>query len=233
VARDYLKVEYDVGRRPLTTYPELLAGYMARMAGMRPGDALLEVGSGRAEVAKGFVGLGIHVTAVDSSPSAGDHARHAGAEFIQATVNSGTALPIPPASQDFVFSKSFVEHLREPIPFLEMCRDLLKPGGTIICLTPDWEANYRVFFDDITHVTPFSRATMRQALDLAGFEHVDSFRFRQLPMTWRHPLMNLPSAAIAPFVPVRATKKFLRWSRELMLCGMGRRPAHDSGVGYE
>lgn len=233
MARDYLKVEYDEGRRPLTTYPELLAGHIADLAGMRSGDALLEVGSGRAEVAKGFVGLGIQVTAVDSAPSAAEHAYQAGAEFIQAAIDSETALPVPPASQDFIFSKSFIEHLREPLPFLVMCRDLLKPGGTIICLTPDWETNYRIFFDDVTHVTPFSRATMRQALELAGYEQVDSFRFRQLPITWRNPIVNLTSAAIAPFVPVRTTNKFLRWSRELMLCGLGRRPAGDGGIGHD
>lgn len=233
MARDYLKVEYDKGRRPMTTYPEMLAGHIAKLAGIRPGDALLEVGSGRAEVAKGFVGLGVHVTAVDSAPSAAEYARQAGAEFIQATIGSDDPIPVPPGSQDFVFSKSFVEHLREPLPFLEKCRELLKPRGMIICLTPDWEANIRIFFDDVTHVTPFSRATMRQALELAGYEHIDVFRFRQLPITWRNPLVNLASATIAPFVPARTTNKFFRWSRELMLCGMGRLATNDNGFGHE
>lgn len=228
MARDYLQVEYDANRRPLTTYPELLAGYIARLAGMRTGDSLLEVGSGRAEVAKGFVGLGLHVTAVDSAPSAAEFAHQAGADFIEATIAAGATIPVVPASQDFVFSKSLIEHLREPVPFLETCRELLKPGGVIICLTPDWEANYRIFFDDVTHVTPFSRATMRQALELSGYEQVQAFRFRQLPITWRNPLVKMTSAAIAPLVPPRTTQKFLRWSRELMLCGMGVRPSGEA-----
>ena len=228
MARDYLQVEYDVNRRPATTYPDLLARHIAQLTGMRAGDALLEVGSGRAEVARGFVGLGIHVTAVDSAPSARDHALQAGVNFIEATIERGTTLPVPPESQDFVFSKSFVEHLREPVAFLETCRALLKPGGMVICLTPDWETNYRIFFDDVTHVTPFSRATMRQALELSGYNKIESFRFRQLPITWRNPVVNLTSAALAPLVPPRTTNKFLRWSRELMLCGLGRRPLSET-----
>lgn len=230
MVRDYLKVEYDESRRPLTSYPDLLAGYIAELAGIRPGDALLEIGSGRAEVARGFVELGVQVTAIDSAPSAGEHACRAGAEFIQAAINTDTTLPIPPGSQDFVFSKSFIEHLREPIPFLEMCHSLLKPGGTVICLTPDWEAQYQTFFDDVTHVTPFSRVSLRQALELSGYQSIESVRFRQLPVTWRNPGVNLVAAAIAPFVPVRTSIKFLRWSRELMLCGMGRRPMGPDGV---
>lgn len=226
--RDYLQVEYETRRRPLTTYPEMLAGHIAQVTGMRSGCTLLEVGSGRAELAKGFLRLGLHVTAVDSAPSAASFAGQAGADFIHATIEAGSSLPVEPASQDFVFSKSFIEHLREPVPFLEMCRGLLKPGGKIICLTPDWEANYRIFFDDVTHVTPFSRATMRQALELSGYESVQAFRFRQLPITWRSPLVNMAAAAISPFVPARTSHKFLRWSRELMLCGVGVRPFNDT-----
>ena len=222
--RDYLDIEYDPKRRPKTSYPELLANHVATMAGMRRGQSLLEVGAGRAEVAAGFVRLGLHVTAIDSAPSALEHARRAGASFVTATIEPGCPLPCEPDSYDYVFSKSFIEHVREPLPFLEACREVLRPGGTVVVLTPDWEANYKVFFDDVTHVSPFSRPTMQQALELSGFEEVRSFRFRQLPVTWGNPAMNAFSAALAPFVPVRTTNKFFRWSRELMLCGIATKP---------
>ena len=102
--RDYLKVEYDANRRPLTTYPELLAGYIARLSGMKPGDHLLEIGSGRAEVTRGFVALGLEVTAVDAAPSAETYAIEAGATFISAKIGEGGAGPLPIAgsSQDFI-----------------------------------------------------------------------------------------------------------------------------------
>lgn len=225
--RDYLKVEYDTNRRPVTTYPEKLAAYIADLGGMQRGNKLLEIGSGRAEVAKGFVDLGLDVTLVDRLPSAAVYAQHAGARFLHATIDVDETLPVAVASQDFVFTKSVIEHIREPVAFLETCRKLLKPGGTIFCLTPDWEANFRIFFDDVTHVTPFTRETMRQALELSGYEEVQAFRFRQLPITWRNPFMSMVSAALAPLAPVRTKQKFLRWSRELMLCGIGVKPKSD------
>ena len=129
-------------------------------------------------------------------------------------------MPVADASFDVVFCKSFVEHLREPVNFAEDCYRVLKPGGKVIFLTPDWESNHLIFFDDVTHVSPFSTVTMQQLLELTGFENVISYRFRQLPVTWRYPAMNAVSAATEPIVRSRTTRKFLRWSRELIVCGV-------------
>ena len=144
-----------------------------------------------------------------------------GADFISGVIRPNEPMPVADASFDVVFCKSFIEHLREPISFAEDCYRVLKPGGRVLFLTPDWESNHRIFFDDVTHVTPFSTVTMQQLLELTGFENVISYRFRQLPVTWRYPAMNAACAAIAPLVPSRTTRKFLRWSRELMVCGVG------------
>jgi SAM-dependent methyltransferase len=218
--KDYLTVEYNPGRRPETGYPELLAAYIANRAGMAAGQSLLEFGCGRAEVAAGFVNLGLRVTGIDAAPSAENFAKSAGIKFVQAEIAAGNELPIAPESFNFVFSKSFIEHMREPVSFLESCYTLLKADGKIVVLTPDWEANVKIFFDDVTHVSPFTRESMRQALELAGFEDIQVFRFRQLPITWNLTFMNLVAAAIAPLAPYRSKRKFLRWSKELMLCGI-------------
>ena len=144
-----------------------------------------------------------------------------GADFISGVIRPDEPMPLADASFDVVFCRSFIEHLREPISFAEDCYRVLKPGGKVLFLTPDWESNHRFFFDDVTHVTPFSTVTMQQLLELSGFQNVISYRFRQLPVTWRNPLVNGLSATIAPFVPHRTTAKFFRWSRELMVCGVG------------
>jgi 2-polyprenyl-3-methyl-5-hydroxy-6-metoxy-1,4-benzoquinol methylase len=188
---------------------------------LRTGQTLLDVASGRAEMSAGFTSLGIKVTALDASPEAEHYAIQAGADFISGIIRPDEPMPLADSSFDVIFCKSFIEHLREPIRFAEDCFRVLKPGGKVLFLTPDWESNYRIFFDDVTHVTPFSTVTMQQLLELSGFEKVSSYRFRQLPITWRYPVMNAVSAAIAPFVPSRTKRKFLRWSRELMVCGVG------------
>jgi hypothetical protein len=68
---------------------------------------------------------------------------------------------------------------------------------------------------------------MRQVLELSGFDCLASYRFRQLPITWRSPTVNALSVTIAPFIPSRTTRKFFRWSRELMLCGVGLKPLNS------
>jgi 2-polyprenyl-3-methyl-5-hydroxy-6-metoxy-1,4-benzoquinol methylase len=225
MSRDYLDVEYSENVRPSTGYPSLLAAHLASKWNLSAGQTLLDVASGRAEMSAGFTSLGLKVTALDASPEAERYAIQAGADFISGFIRPDAPMPLAEASFDVIFCKSFIEHLREPISFAEDCFRVLKPGGKVLFLTPDWESNYRIFFDDVTHVTPFSTVTMQQLLELSGFESVTSYRFRQLPVTWRYPSMNMFSAAIAPFVPSRTTQKFLRWSRELMLCGVGWKPS--------
>jgi hypothetical protein len=105
------------------------------------------------------------------------------------------------------------------------CKRVLKPGGTFLALTPDWNANYKTFFDDFTHVRPMTRRSMKLVLGVAGFSDIDSYRFRQLPITWKSSLINSVCACIAPFVPANTRKPFFRWSRELMLVGMGKKPS--------
>ena len=221
---DYLDVEYSLTSKPKTDYPSLLAAELASRWDLKRGDSLLDVACGRAEMSAGFAALGFVVTAVDSSPKARAHATQAGATFVAHSVDPSASIPVADGSFDVIFCKSFVEHLREPVTFAEDCFRILKPGGKVLFLTPDWEVNQKIFFDDVTHVTPFTRTTMRQVLEISGFDCLESYRFRQLPATWGSPTVNLLSAMVAPFVPSRTTQKFFRWSRELMLCGVGLKP---------
>ena len=101
---------------------------------------------------------------------------------------------------------------------------MLKPGGLLLTLTPDWEAQYKTFYDDYTHFRPFTKISLRNIKLAEGFEDVSVFKLRQLPVVWKYPALNLICAAISPFIPVRTKSKFLRWSRELMLVGSGIKP---------
>ena len=223
MANDYILVEYDDVKRPVTDYPRQLATQLAKLWGIQPGMRLLDVASGRAEVAAAFVDMGVHVVCLDSAESGKDYARRAGAEFVYHQVAQSTLLPFHAGAFDVVYSKSFIEHIRFPVEFLTDVARILRPGGTALTLTPDWQANHKIFYDDVTHVSPFTTVTMRQAIELSGLRCVDSYTFRQLPITWRYPWVNFLSATIAPFTSARSRNKFLRWSRELMVCGVGRR----------
>ena len=85
-------------------------------------------------------------------------------------------------------------------------------------------SKYKIYFDDFTHRSPFTQPSLLDAYRIYGFEEVSVYKFRQLPMVWKYPALNYLCAIIAPFVPIRTKNKFLRWSRELMLVGVGIKP---------
>ncbi|HSX33081.1 MAG TPA: methyltransferase domain-containing protein [Candidatus Saccharimonadales bacterium] len=51
-------------------------------------------------------------------------------------------LPFPDASLDVIYAAELIEHLYNPDFFLEECRRVLKPKGTIIVSTPNLQAWY-------------------------------------------------------------------------------------------
>jgi SAM-dependent methyltransferase len=125
---------------------------------------------------------------------------------------------------DVIYSKSFIEHLYYPEKYLEEAYRVLKPNGMFLTLVPDWESNYKIYFDDFTHRSPFTSISLTDILKMSDFNKIKVFKFRQLPIVWRYPFINIFCSLISPFIPVRTQNKFLRWSREIMLIGVGKKP---------
>jgi len=221
--KDYLDIVYGRGSKPSTNYPERLVDYIIEQAGIkgRTGLSMMEPGVGcgdhlRIFKEKGFVvrGLDISERSKELSPDLD----------IDVMDSDGKIWPYEDCSFDVIYSKSFIEHLIDPELFLSEAFRLLKPGGLIVTLTPDWAANYKKFYDDYTHKSPFTTVSLRNIKLSAGFVDVNSFTFRQLPYTWYNPFLNGLCALVAPFVPYQTQTKFLRWSRELMLMSYGTKP---------
>lgn len=219
---DYLSVVYDEQSHPYTDYPSKLCAHLFETYHMKPGMKLLEPGYGRGEFLSGFKDLGLQCAGLDrSSETTPKLLRESGIPLEVWDVEGEGGMPFPDASFDVVYNKSFLEHLGRPETLLHEARRVLKPGGLLLCLVPDWESNYKIYFDDFTHQTPFTVVSLRDILLISDFEDVAVRKFRQLPIVWRYPALNYLCAAISPFVPVRTKNKFLRWSRELMLVGCG------------
>jgi SAM-dependent methyltransferase len=222
VPQDYVSVQYDTKRRPITSYPAKLARKLVKDHHLPVAAKLLEIGVGRPDVLIGFRSQGLEVFGCDISKVSEIACNKEKIPFKYVNLDKGR-LPYKNELFDVVYSKSVIEHMLDPLSFVTESFRILKPGGVLLILTPDWEVNYKTFFDDFTHVRPMSRRSMNLLLSMLDPTELNIYRFRQLPVTWRYPLMNTLSALIAPFVPVTAKKPFFRWSRELMLVGFARK----------
>lgn len=227
---DYLTVVYGDNVRPLTDYPSKLVKYLFKRFEMKPGMKILEPGCGRGEFLKVFKDLGMNVVGLDRSEESRDLLVENDIEFFTCDVEADTGLPFQDNSFDVIYNKSFMEHLKYPDIFLHEAYRVLKPGGMILCLIPDWESNYKIYFDDFTHRTPFTKPSLEDIYRICDFENVEVTKFRQLPLVWKYPILNYFCALISPFISVRVENKFLRWSRELMLLGYAHKPKKKSKI---
>lgn len=210
----YLDVRYSETRRPYTEYPGLLTRYLAEhhLLGYR-GARLLDLGAGRGEFLHGFAEQGFDAIGVDRSRPSSPRFPEV---VVEADYEKG-ALPFADGSFDVLFNKSVFEHVTDIGKVLGECRRVLAPNGRMISMVPDWTAQMRHFYDDWTHVRPFTLTGLTECIQSHGFRVCVSKRFRQLPSLWERPFLN-PLADAAALLPDRLkTFKFVRFAKEWML----------------
>jgi len=209
--KDYIDVIFK--DKPYTNYPKQLTRYLFELCEMKKGSKLLELGSGRGEQLQEFFNLGLNVTGADISPRAKDFLKDI--PIIECDINN--KLPFEDNSFDFVYSKSLISHLINPSFFMQETYRVLKPGGKLISLVPDWESQYKKMYDDYTLIRPFTKQSLSDIQSSVGYENVFVEHFRQLPIVWKYAFLNIPMKFLSPFIPVRVKNKSLRWIKELML----------------
>jgi len=224
--RDYLSVVYDERRTPKTGYPDELAAYLVRRFGLRRGDAFLEIGCGRGDFLKAFARIGLQCSGVDVEERSADLLP--GFDIRQCDL-SKQRLPFEDESFDVVYHKSLIEHLCDPTNLMEETSRVLKIGGRLILLTPDWVSQMRNFYEDITHRRPYDVTAVYDTLSMFGFNEIVAERFAQLPALWKVKPLVLPARILRVLLNVHTARnltkwtnmKFFRWSVELMVLGYG------------
>jgi len=142
--------------------------------------ALLDCGCGDGSFlawlrAEGFTGL----TGIDLSGEQVEKARALGvAEVFEDDVFQ--FLQGKERTFDVIFARDLIEHLtkEEALRFLSLAHLALVPGGGLVVQTVNGESPLfgRLAYGDFTHQTIFTRASLRQAMRIAGFEgSIDGF----------------------------------------------------------
>ncbi|MBF0380660.1 MAG: class I SAM-dependent methyltransferase [Magnetococcales bacterium] len=221
--RDYVEVVYNEQERPLTDYPEQLTKYLVQRYDIADGQNILDIGCGRGEFLRGFMLCGLQGFGVDRSTAAQQLCPDA--QLAVADIENAK-LPYEDNFFDVVFSKSVIEHFYYPDNFMQEIFRVLKPGGLVITMCPDWEANMRIYFEDYTHRTPFTITSLRDIQLINGFENVECEFFRQLPILWRYPLMLILAEITRYITPAKLKphSKFIRFAKEIMLLSSAYKP---------
>lgn len=98
---------------------------------------------------------------------------------------------------DVAFASNLFEHLtrEELLLTLQQLARVLRPGGTLIALQPNFRLCYDTYFDDFTHIGIFTDRSLPDLFELMGFSVTDT-QARFLPVnmkdTLRVPVPGLP-----------------------------------------
>jgi 2-polyprenyl-3-methyl-5-hydroxy-6-metoxy-1,4-benzoquinol methylase len=154
----HLREHRDVIERDLA----LLTGVVSR------GGRVLDVGAGRGAFVSEACAAGLRACALDTQVEA---VSVWGASRLPGVVASGAHAPFADATFEAVRMKEVLEHVADPLALVREARRLLRPGGFLVTHTPTpYSQFYPIgnFWDDYTHVRPFSRLGLSRLFADAG-----------------------------------------------------------------
>lgn len=216
----YISVTYKNNK---SNYPVKFCKEIIKKFNIPIGSKILDIGCGNGLFADAFSKLGMNVYGIDVSRES----QSILSDHFKVCDLSKKPYPFKDREFDFVFSKSVIEHLRNPDVLIDEAHRMLKPGGIFICMTPSWKHSHKeAFYIDHTHVTPFTKHSLETICELSGFRAECEY-FYQLPLLWKYPILNIGRIALnafnLPYRPLYKVKwsdginKAIRFSREAML----------------
>ena len=189
---DYKKWAATGGREVASSYKGVL-----EFAGFRPGENVLDVGTGRGEIVRVAIENGAaEAVGIDYSDASIELARQtlssAGIDDVELIQADARRLPFKEGRFDLVMALDVVEHMSEAElkDALNEIHRVLAPGGRVFihtmpsrliydvsyrllrALRPGWPADPRVDYERAMHVTEHSIGTIKRAMRRSGFERI-------------------------------------------------------------
>jgi SAM-dependent methyltransferase len=223
---NYTKIHYNEEIRPYSKYSLLFCENITNKYFKNREGKLLDFCCGRGEHLEIFQKLGYTGYGVDMD----NFAKNKGLNIRIVNVEKDK-LPFKNNFFDFIMAKSSIEHIHNIYHAMDELFRVLKKGGKIVILTCDWRKNYKIFFDDVDHKTPFTKYSLNDLLLRYDFKNVKVETFYHLPFTWKnkfyHIIPNLISFLIpidfSPTVKFSPLIKLIKFSREKTILGYGEK----------
>jgi ubiquinone/menaquinone biosynthesis C-methylase UbiE len=155
---------------------------------IRPSDTVLELGAGYCDFVNNIQAS--RKLAIDVWPGVTECA----APGVESVIGSVTDLSwIGDGEVDFVFASNLFEHLKQDefAQVLQSVQRILRPGGTLCILQPNYRYCAAEYFDDFTHVAVYSHVSMGDFLKANGYV-VTYCHPRFLPLTMKSRLPVWP-----------------------------------------
>ena len=162
----------------------------------RPGARLVDIGCGHGEALGFLTSLGWQATGVEIDPQAVKAARAGGLDVIEGEIGSAG---LADEAFDAVTSSHVLEHVHDPRAFLAEGVRVLKPGGTLVAVTPnsrsellDRHGGNWLNLDPPRHLVLFNAENLARLASDVGFREIQVNRTARLAS-----LAHIASSGIA------------------------------------
>jgi SAM-dependent methyltransferase len=181
----------EVSQERAKVHREIVAGYFWEIFQGYGCKDILDVGCGLGSFLE-HAGQGVHAIGIDSNRRVVEHCRNAGMNVLH-----GDAMKLPLEKQgtiDGILCSHVLEHLAEPEKAFREFSRVLKEEGVLVVRVPPFDSS---FYDDWTHVRPFTKKTLNRLAAATGYSAVSVYSYHyDLPFRfWRHPFFRVLNRA--------------------------------------
>lgn len=174
----YLKEMAEQGYNPDTIgkFHYKMLPCLAKMLNIDTNDLIVDIGAAQGHCVIPLKRAGYnHIAIVDNDPyNFSLFQKEYQFDCYQCDV-SKKPLPFESDTVKWIINFHLIEHLAEPHFFLQEAFRVLKHGGGIILVTPDWRKQFKTFYRDPTHIRPYDKESISRLFRMIGFKNVYTY----------------------------------------------------------
>lgn len=174
------RFNYEQQKAKLKLWKVLIKEFLQKY--IRPDSDVLDIGGGYCEFINNIQGKNKYL--IDLNPDAKDLA-DSNVTVLNINVFNLTDQNQITQKFDHIFISNFFEHLKnkeELITLLAFVFSLLKKGGSLLIIQPNFKYSYREYYDFIDHELPITHLSLQELLETIGYK-IDVMIPRFLPFS--------------------------------------------------